>query len=79
MVQVVSSVDVKVEVKDNGQMKKGGKQIIALELYKKFVVDAEEGNKLSNSDFVKLLMKELGMSLAGSRTYAYNCKNHFAK
>lgn len=29
---------------------------------------------MANSDFVKLLMTELGMSLAGARTYAHNCR-----
>lgn len=30
---------------------------------------------ISNKDFVQLLMTELGMSIAGARTYSYNARN----
>ena len=44
------------------------KAIKAAELY-----TANPG--IANADFVKLLMSNLGMSLAGARTYAYNVRN----
>ena len=70
-VQVVEGLDVKVAVKANGKIKKGGKQILALELYKKHVVDAT--SPLNNQQFISLIMKELDMTKAGATTYAYNC------
>ena len=71
-VQVVEGLDTKVAVHADGSIKKGGKQVLAQELYAKYVVEATV--PLTNVEFIALLMKELGMSLAGSRTYAYNCK-----
>ena len=71
-VQVVKELDTKVAVKADGSIKKGGKQILAQELYMKHVVDAT--TPLTNVEFIALIMKELDMSLAGARTYAYNCK-----
>lgn len=71
-VQVVKELDTKVAVKADGSIKKGGKQILAQELYAKHVVDAT--TPLTNVEFIALIMKELDMSLAGARTYAYNCK-----
>lgn len=70
-VQVVEGLDVKVAVKANGKIKKGGKQILALELYKKHVIDATP--PLNNQQFISLIMKELDMTKAGATTYAYNC------
>ena len=70
-VQVVKELDTKVAVKADGSIKKGGKQILAQELYVKHVV--ESTTPLTNVQFIALIMKELDMSLAGARTYAYNC------
>lgn len=74
-VQVVKELDTKVAVKESGEIKKGGKQVLNLELYKKLVVDAEV--PLTNVQYIERIMKDLGMSLAGARTYAYNARKHF--
>jgi hypothetical protein len=58
---------VSVEVKSDGSLKKGAKQILALALY-------EKNKHLTNAQLVELFTKELKMSLAGARTYVYNCK-----
>jgi hypothetical protein len=71
-VQVATGIETKVAVKADGKIKKGGKQILAAEMYQKFVVDAEV--PLTNQGFIKLLMDELDMSKAGATTYSYNCK-----
>lgn len=68
----IEGVDLKVEVKADGKIKRGGKQQIAEALFKKHVVDSTE--PCDNACFVKILMKEAGMSLAGARTYAHNCR-----
>ena len=77
VVSVCEGIDVKVEVKADGKIKKGGKQILAAELYKKHVIETE--NPVDNQGFIKILMAELGMTKAGAITYAYNCKKQFAK
>lgn len=53
----------------NGKQRgvKGGKQQRAIELYK-------ANPTMSSIDFTHLLEKELGMTLSGARTYAYNCR-----
>jgi len=70
--QVATGIETKVAVKSDGKIKKGGKQILAAEMYKKFVIDAEI--PLINQEFIALLMKELDMTKAGATTYSYNCK-----
>lgn len=72
--QVTTLVETKVEVKADGKMKKGGKETLAQELYKKFVLEVKPEDALDNQGFIKLLIKELDMSKAGATTYAYNCK-----
>ncbi len=62
-----------VVVKSDGSLKKGGKQVIANQMYEEHVVN---GN-LSNQEFIRLLMTELNMSKAGSTTYAYNSSKLF--
>lgn len=71
-VAVVQDLDVHVVVKDNGKIKKGGKQVLAIALYEKH---CKCEKPLTNQEFVAVLMKELGMSKAGATTYAYNCRN----
>jgi hypothetical protein len=70
--QVATTVDVQVEVKADGKIKKGGREVIAEALWKKHVLEAT--TPLSNQEFIALLMKESGMGKPGARTYAYNCK-----
>lgn len=72
--QVTTLVDNKVAVKKDGTMKKGGKQELALALYKKFVLDVKPEEALDNKGFIAMLMKELDMTILGARTYAYNCR-----
>lgn len=50
---------------------------LAMELYDKHVVNAKK--PLTNMEFVELLVKDLGMTKSGARTYAYNCKAAAAK
>jgi hypothetical protein len=58
---------VNIEVLTTGKLKKGGKQILAKALY-------EKNNIMSNKELTELFMKELDMSLAGARTYVFNCR-----
>lgn len=45
---------------------------LAKELYAEHVTNAKK--PLTNIEFVHLLVKDLGMTLSGARTYAHNCK-----
>ena len=72
-VAVATGIDTKVEVKENGKIKKGGKQILAAELFALHVTKATV--PMTNQLFIALLMKELQMTKAGATTYAYNCRN----
>ena len=72
VVQVIDGIETKVAVKSNGKIKKGGKELLAHELYKKHVLEAEK--PLSNQEFITVLMKQLDMSKAGATTYAWSCK-----
>lgn len=76
-VAVAAGVETKVAIKSDGKIKKGGKQILAVELYKLHVVETE--TPVDNQGFIAILMKELGMTKPGATTYAYNCKKQFAK
>lgn len=69
--QVSDMTEVKVAVKADGSIKKGGRQVLAAALYEKYVVLPEV--KPTNAWFKELLVKELGMTSAGASTYAYNC------
>lgn len=70
--KAVEGTNASVEIKSDGKIKRGGKQVIADALFKKHVTDSE--TPCDNACFVKILMKEAGMSLAGARTYAHNCR-----
>ena len=76
VVAVVEGIDVKVEVKADGSLKKGTKRILADELYKKYMLVT---TPLTNQQFIAILMKELKMTKAGSTTYAYDCKKKYQK
>lgn len=58
---------VNVEVKLDGKLKKGSKQILAKALF-------DTNPTLNNAELIKLFVKELDMSEAGARTYVYNCR-----
>jgi hypothetical protein len=74
-VAVADGIDVKVAVKADGKIKKGGKEILAIALYEKHVKNA--ATPVDNQGFIAILMKELGMSKAGATTYNYNMKKKF--
>lgn len=76
VVAFVEGIDVKVEVKADGSLKKGAKRILADELYKKYMLVT---TPLTNQQFIAILMKELKMTKAGSTTYAYDCKKKYQK
>lgn len=73
----VKGVDVQVAVDSSGKIKKGGKQILVLELYKKHVLEAAE--PLSNKDFIAIVMADLQMSKAGASTYAWNARKELGE
>lgn len=73
---VSTHVDVKVEVKSDGKIKKGGKETLATALYTKYIADLN-GAEYSNQAFIAILMKECTMSKAGATTYNYNMKKKF--
>jgi flavin-binding protein dodecin len=77
MKQVAKTVDIQVEVKKDGSIKKGGREAIAQALWKKHVLEAT--TPLSNQEFIALLMKESGMGKPGATTYAYNCRKELGE
>jgi hypothetical protein len=74
---VVEGLDTKVEIKSDGSIKKGGKQILVAEMYKKNVLEA--ATPMTNQQFIALVVKELKMSKAGATTYAYNAKKELGE
>lgn len=62
---------VNVEVKTDGSLKKGSKQILAKALF-------DKNPMLNNAQLIDLFAKELDMSVAGARTYVYNCRKSVA-
>lgn len=58
---------VNIEVKADGSFKKGSKQILAKALF-------DSNPTLNNAELINLFVKELDMSVAGARTYVYNCR-----
>jgi hypothetical protein len=74
-VAVAAGIELKVAVKADGSIKKGGKELLAIALYEKHVKNA--ATPLTNQEFIAVLVKELGMSKAGATTYNYNMKKKF--
>lgn len=70
---VVDGVDTKVIIKANGSIKKGGKKILALEIYKRELL---KGDVLPG-ELAKMFVNELGMTLSGARTYVYDTKKAY--
>ncbi len=64
---------VEVAVRSDGKIKKGGKQVVALQLFKEYVVE----KKISNKEFIAVLMEQLDMSKSGATTYAYNTRKAY--
>ena len=69
---VIEGIDTKVAVRKDGSIGRGGKQILAAELFKKHVTDST--TPCDNACFVRILIKELKMTLPGARTYAHNLR-----
>lgn len=69
-VAFVEGLDFEVPVNKDGGIKKGGKKILTEELYKKHVLLTE--TPITNSEFVKLLVSQLGITTSCARTYAFN-------
>lgn len=59
----------------DGDIKKGGKREIAIQLYQMYVID--QGQEMTNAEFVQLLVDQADMTVAGARTYAYNTDKLF--
>lgn len=72
---VVDGLETKVTLKADGSIKKGGKQVLALEMYRREA--AARGGSVDSGEFTKLIVKELGMSVVGARTYTYNARKSF--
>lgn len=70
MQAIAVGIELKVAVKSDGSIKKGGRQVLAQAMYQKHVVEATD--KPTNKWFKELLVKELGMTTAGASTYAFN-------
>lgn len=69
-VRVIEDVNVAVEVKANGKLKKGGAGALAEELYRVRVLNSNE--PVTNGAFIDMLVNEVGMTKSGATTYAYN-------
>jgi len=67
LVANVDGKEIKVEVKANGKIKKGGKQVLAAQLF-------EANATKTTAELVAIFVKELGMTKAGATTYVYNCR-----
>jgi hypothetical protein len=70
---VAAGVDTKVAVKADGSIVRGGKSVLAAALFDLHVLNSK--TPCDNACFVKVLQKELGMSLAGARTYAHSLRS----
>jgi hypothetical protein len=77
MKQISASVEVQVEIKEDGKIKKGGKQVLAAALYQKHVTHAEV--PMTNQEFIELLIDELQMTKAGATTYRFNMSKQFPR
>ena len=70
--QVVDGIERKVAVNTNGSIKRGGKQILAADLYDKFIKNST--TPMSNKEFIQKLMDELDTTKLGANTYAYKLR-----
>lgn len=71
-IQSVAGCEQKVAIREDGKIKKGGKQVLAAELYDTHIKNNE--TPISNKEFIALLMSSLDMTQQGATTYAYNCR-----
>lgn len=64
--------DTKVKLNNNGKIKQGGKQILALELFNTHILNTD--TPLPNKEFVELLMNELKLTKLCANTYFFNMR-----
>ena len=67
----VSVGEVKVELNANGKIKKGGKGVLAEQIY----LEMKAGGAVDNKKLIEQLMTKLDMSKSGATTYAWNLRN----
>ena len=70
--KAIEGTALNVVVKADGKIKRGGKAVVAEELFRIHVL--ESATPCDNKCFVDLLMKHGQFTLAGARTYAHNCR-----
>lgn len=73
----VEGVTVQVATNADGKIKKGGKQVLVLELYKKHVLETTP--PMTNQEFIQVVMKDLQMSKAGATTYAWTARKELGE
>jgi hypothetical protein len=73
----VEGVTVQVATNAEGKIKKGGKQVLVLELYKKHVLETTP--PMTNQEFIQVVMKDLQMSKAGATTYAWTARKELGE
>ncbi len=71
--QVIKGLDCKVAMTTAGKIKRGGRKILAIELYDKYVNKADA--PLSRKEFIDLLINQLELTVAAANTYHYNLKS----
>lgn len=76
---VAEGSDVKVPVKSDGSIKKGGKQTLAADLYQTFLktTKLDPTKPEFNRAFKDILIKQVDMTEAGATTYTYNMRKKF--
>lgn len=70
--QVSKEVEITVAVKEDGTIKKGGRAVLAEELYNKYIINGTK--QTSRAEMIDLFVKEIGMTPAGASTYFANAK-----
>jgi hypothetical protein len=71
-VAVVDGIDMKVGVKEDGKLARGGKKMLAEEIYKREA--AKNGGVVDSVALAAIYVKDLGMTKLGARTYVYNMR-----
>lgn len=66
----ISGLAVQAVVKEDGNLKKGSKGVLAVALHQKHVVDVEAGKRPTRQEFMAILMKQVQMTNGGASTYA---------
>ena len=69
---VVEGIETQVAVNADGSIKKGGKQVLTNELYKKHVLETD--TPVTSKQFTAILESQLGLTKSGASTYSYNAR-----